>query len=161
VAAISPSSNDQLVRKSPSGPDPWRLFSALTHCFTELAVKQPVLVVLDNLNLADHASLYLLDYLVTALKGVPVCFLGMLCPEALGAHSPLVDLIGKLELAGRAQCLELGPLSRSDTVRLVALSLDGVDRSRGRQIGRELVHIRPSRYLPTTWRIARDQEDLA
>ena len=125
VAAVSPDAKGPIDSPSAAGQEAWRLFASLTNCLTELASKRPVLVVLDNLHCADDASLYLLDYLVTTLRGTSVCFLATLCPEEGSDRSTAARITAKLEGEQRAQCLEVGPLTRTDTDVLVARLLDG------------------------------------
>jgi DNA-binding SARP family transcriptional activator len=98
------------------------LFEAVARLFQALAERAPLLLVLDDLQWADVASLDLLQYLARdwAVRGVPVLVLLCLREEAL-AHTPtLSDWLSSLGRALPLTRLRLLPLAAEDILRLVS-----------------------------------------
>jgi serine/threonine protein kinase/tetratricopeptide (TPR) repeat protein len=87
--------------------------STLLELFRRISLASPVLVVLDDLQWADRASLELLSWTLARLERCPVFVLGLARPELAEGLPP-----GFADLPGHQQ-LVLGPLGRADGVELV------------------------------------------
>jgi DNA-binding SARP family transcriptional activator len=90
-----------------------RLFEGVARFLSAIAVRAPVLVVLDDLQWGDVDSLHLLGYLARTLRGERIAFL---TAARIGANADLDDLRAQLSSAGLLTELELGALD-ADAVR--------------------------------------------
>ncbi len=98
-----------------------------------VAQKQPLLLVLDDLQWADPDSLGLLGFLARRLSDSPVMVLGSLRAEPNGASALAYELTG----AGQARVLELQPLSREASIALLARSVGrSLDEAEGERVWR-------------------------
>jgi DNA-binding SARP family transcriptional activator len=106
-------------------PDRRSLFRATADFLSRLAANTSVVVVLDDLHLADVTNLNLLRYLAGAVRNVSVLLLGTYRPEAVSPANPLASLVLQLEQERLAQCLQLARLGFSATVAMVTALLGG------------------------------------
>ncbi|HJU57197.1 MAG TPA: adenylate/guanylate cyclase domain-containing protein [Actinomycetota bacterium] len=88
-------------------------FWAVRKLFEELARRQPLVVVFDDIHWGEPTFLDLLEYLVDWLEGVSVLIVCIARPE-------LLEIRGEW-LAGKANAIliRLGPLAESETERLI------------------------------------------
>ena len=89
-----------------------RLFNALTLFLTDLAKRNPLLLILEDLHWAHDSTLAWLHYLARRLPQTPVLALATYRREEIGAQHPLHGLALRLEREGMASRLELPRLSR-------------------------------------------------
>ena len=88
--------------------------------FATAAARQPLVLVFDDLQWADRASLDLLRFLARSLSPLPVLVLAIYRPDDLTREHPLHPLLPLLVRESHAVRLDLAPLSRaalSDLVR--------------------------------------------
>jgi DNA-binding CsgD family transcriptional regulator len=97
-----------------------RLFELLLGVLSRLAQEQPVLLVLEDMHWADSASLDLLSFLVRNQRSERLAMVVTLRSDELGPEHLLRPLVAELERSGRAQRLDLEPLSRADVAAQVA-----------------------------------------
>jgi predicted ATPase len=88
-----------------------RLYGAVAGFLLRLASRSPVMLVLDDLHLADGPSLDLLRYLARTLRDAPLLLLGTERPAAGGLSGS-----GR---PGTTTIVEVEPLDRADVARLV------------------------------------------
>lgn len=94
-----------------------RTASELRRSLFEAAVRvvrgvgRPVLLVLDDLQWCDRATLEFLHYLVRASADTPLLVAGTAREEELGADHPLTAVLDGLAELGRLRRLPLGPLA--------------------------------------------------
>jgi hypothetical protein len=93
------------------------LFDAVTEFLRHVAVKEPLLVVLDDLHAADQESLALLDFLVRSLSESPVMVTGTYQDAAVRARPDLEKLFGALAIRGRR--LALGGIGEVHVGRII------------------------------------------
>lgn len=98
-----------------------QLLQALEQFLAGLAQGGPVLVLLEDLQWADRATLEALGAVVPRLRERPVLVLGTARAEEIGPR--LRECSQRLEQAGTWQAFSLGRLSAEQTGRLVALAL--------------------------------------
>ena len=116
------------VRALRSDPDPaqarFALFQAAARLLRWRAQSQPLVLLLDDLHAADHASILLLDFLARELRAVPVLLVG--CHRDVEAHmSPEVD--AALARASRdVDRLLLRRLDRTETAALIEQAAAGL-----------------------------------
>lgn len=89
-----------------------RLFRALTHFFTDLATKQPVLLTVEDIHWSDETSLEFLHAL--ARRCAHHSLLLVLTYRNDEMHPGLSNWLAQLDRERRAQEFVLTPLSRSD-----------------------------------------------
>ncbi len=103
--------------------DKFRLFESVRKFLALLASKQPLYVVLDNINWADQSSLDLLYYLVRTLRKNPIFF--FLVYRIEEADDSIFQ--NMLHLMVREKLYEeiiLEPLRTSDVARMLSLIID-------------------------------------
>lgn len=109
---------------APADPESGRflLFDAVATALRLASTRRPLLVVVDDLHAADHASALLLAFLGRAVEGFPVVMIGTFRDAEAHATPELVDALG--ELARGATRLPLLGLGCGD-VRSVLEGLQG------------------------------------
>jgi tetratricopeptide (TPR) repeat protein len=103
-----------------SGAEPegarFRLFDAVARVLARLAAVTPLVVVLDDLQWADEASLRLLDFAARHLRISPVLI--------VGAYRDVEAGSGLQRIAGTGQVLPLSPLTPPQVAALMAAVTD-------------------------------------
>ena len=95
------------------------LFEAVRDAFAHLAATQPVLVVLDDLQWSDDATLELLPALAEALAGLPVLMVALYRSDGLPRDHMLRRVRHELRRGGRLDELTLAPLGPDETAELL------------------------------------------
>jgi class 3 adenylate cyclase/tetratricopeptide (TPR) repeat protein len=93
-------------------------FAAWLRFFEHVAGDRPTVLVFEDLHWADEAMLAFLEYLSTRLASVPLLVVGTARPE-------LFERRPDFATGGRVNRLEVGPLSATETVRLVGSLMGG------------------------------------
>lgn len=116
-----------------------RLLWNCAQFFTRLAEKQPLLVVLENLHVADTASLELLHFIARQIGANQsrIALLGTYNETELDRNATLRDTEQSLLALGGARLIRLDPLTQADVEQLVCEAF-AVDHSAARQLGRRL-----------------------
>jgi DNA-binding CsgD family transcriptional regulator/tetratricopeptide (TPR) repeat protein len=112
----------------PSAPDgdPARLVAeALTTGASSEVAGSPLVVVLDDLQWADPASLDLLPLLAEELAGQPVAVIGCYRTEEIGRDHPLRTVRARLRRTGLLREVGLGPLPEPAMRALIGRLLPG------------------------------------
>jgi tetratricopeptide (TPR) repeat protein len=138
VAALLPADVDLLPRLFPvlrrvpgvqrarplggAGPQELRTraFATLRALLTSLGRKQPLVLVIDDLQWADKDSFELLDDLIRPPDAPPLLFVGTMRDEHLRADQVFAEAIERLAFRTGARRLLLGPLSQDEQKLLVA-----------------------------------------
>jgi predicted ATPase len=97
----------------------FRALDAVARLVLDVAASEPLLVVLDDLQWADAASLEVLAYLARFLPGAPLLVLGTYRTGDVGLEHPLARSLGELDRHGVSVRVPLGPLSDGDALELV------------------------------------------
>jgi DNA-binding CsgD family transcriptional regulator/tetratricopeptide (TPR) repeat protein len=105
-------------------PSAVRLREALAVLLRNLARRRPVVVLLDDLHLADTSSWEALDYLAHNLREARVLVLGCVRPGELGGLSVAKQVVFRLEQEGILRRLGLDPLGPDELGTLAAVVLD-------------------------------------
>jgi predicted ATPase/DNA-binding SARP family transcriptional activator len=82
--------------------------------------RQPLLLVIDDLQWSDSETLEWLHYLLRQAAREPILVVGTVRPEEVEADHPLTPLLRNLRQAGQLTDIELTPLSSSETVTLAS-----------------------------------------
>ncbi|SFO78478.1 Transcriptional regulatory protein, C terminal [Geodermatophilus dictyosporus] len=134
LARILPRPADGEARAAAPVVDPeasrFRLCQAATATLLRLARGRRLLVVLDDLQWADVASLRLLGHLATTLAEAPVVVLVTYRDRTLDGGEPLADTLGELARTAPVDRLELTGLAVADVARVMASHL-GTDPDDG------------------------------
>ena len=101
------------------------LFEALHCAFAQIARDRDVLVVLDDLQWSDEATLELLPALAEALSRLPLLVLAAYRSDGLPRDHKLRRLRYELRRAGRLDELAIAPLDAAATAELLGQLLDG------------------------------------
>jgi tetratricopeptide (TPR) repeat protein len=120
--------------------DHLRLFDALGRLVRHLALRQPVLIALEDLHWADDLSLRLLAFLGRRLRGdVPLLIVLTAREEELGGSPMLEQALAELEAAQQLTRLTVPPLGPEETIALVReLSRSGARAEEVARLGREV-----------------------
>ncbi|MBN9391169.1 MAG: AAA family ATPase [Chloroflexi bacterium] len=102
------------------------LFEAVARLLQALAARKPLLLLIDDLQWADSATLDLLHYLSRRLteQKAPALLLLTTRSEALATDPALAEWLGGLERENNLLKVSLTPLSPADTGQLVGQLLD-------------------------------------
>jgi DNA-binding SARP family transcriptional activator/predicted ATPase len=101
------------------GADQERLFEGVAHFLAQLAVQQPLLLILEDLHWASDSTLHLLHYLARHLVVSPLLLVGTLRPEMVSPAQALAAFGRRLERDGLARRLSLFPLSAAAVASLI------------------------------------------
>jgi hypothetical protein len=110
---------------------------ALADAIRHLGASGAATLVLDDLHVADTATMELLPALAVALRDLPVLVLGVYCSDEITRHHPVRGLRTELRRARALEELALGPLDAKDTAELVGRVLR---RTPGPALTATLVH---------------------
>ena len=116
----------QKVRGMPAhgevGADKLReqLFRAIFEFLTDVQAKRPLLIVLDDLQWADEATVLLLRDLAERVGGSHMVVIGTYWDSELDSARLFSSVLSRLLRRRRAQRIKLGPLSDRDVERIVA-----------------------------------------
>jgi DNA-binding NarL/FixJ family response regulator/Tfp pilus assembly protein PilF len=114
-----------------------RLLWNCSQFLARLAEKQPLLLVLENLHVADAASLELLHFVARQVGQARVAIIGTYNETELERNPALRDMEQSLLALGGAKLLRLEALTQSDTEQLVCEAFS-VDHPPARQLARRL-----------------------
>ncbi|MDQ6604275.1 MAG: AAA family ATPase, partial [Chloroflexota bacterium] len=90
---------------------PGQFFAEVRAFFVAAAAEQPLVLLLDDMQWADPASLDLLRFLARSLAALPLLLVVNYRPDDLDDHHPFSQLIPLLVRESRAERLDLAPLS--------------------------------------------------
>ena len=120
LAALMPGvSSSGRASKAGLLKDPRPIFEAVLALLGEAAADSPLLLVLEDLHWADDLSLRLLAFLGRRLQEISIAIVATIRSEELDDVPILKQLLAGGGPALTARQIRLGPLSRSDTTRLV------------------------------------------
>lgn len=114
-----------------------RLLWNFSQFLSRLAEKQPLLLVLENLHVADSASLELLHFVARQVARSRIAIIGTYAEGELDRNPALRDMEQSLLALGAAKLLRLEALTQSDTEQLVCEAFS-VDHPPARQLARRL-----------------------
>jgi DNA-binding SARP family transcriptional activator len=95
-----------------------RLFEAVARLLAHLGARQPLLVILDDLQWADDMSVRLLAFLGRRVQPSSLCVVGAARSEAMPRAPLLESTIAELQQHDRLRELPLGPLSPTEIAEL-------------------------------------------
>lgn len=142
LAAILPSVAKTGAGRVDTDPPPARLLAALGALLDNVSQKAPLVVMLDDMHLADGSSWEALNYLSRNLTGSRILLVLTARPVELGEHRIATEIVHGLEQDGLLHRCTLGPLGREDLRTLATAWFDAerigdplidwlLDRSRG------------------------------
>ena len=97
----------------------FRATDAVARLLLDVADKQPLLVILDDLQWVDQASLDVLTYMARFIANAPLLVLGTYRPGEVNLDHPLARSLGELDRQGVCSRVCLGSLSDRDALGLV------------------------------------------
>ncbi|HEV2966926.1 MAG TPA: ATPase, T2SS/T4P/T4SS family, partial [Candidatus Dormibacteraeota bacterium] len=97
-----------------------QLFRAIYDFLTDMQAKRPLLMVLDDLQWADEATVLLLRDLAERVGSSHIVVIGTYWDSDLDTARPFGSVLSRLLRRRRAQRITLGPLSDRDVERIVA-----------------------------------------
>jgi DNA-binding NarL/FixJ family response regulator len=130
IAEIVPDVHERLpdLRGLPHLEDPeqarFRLFDAITSFFLNASLRQPVVLILDNLHWADRPSLLLLEFVAREITAARLLVLGTYRDVELSRQHPLFHTLGELTREPLFRRLMLDGLSREDIGQFIELATD-------------------------------------
>jgi predicted ATPase len=96
-----------------------RLFESITHFFISVSKESPLLILLDDLQWADQASLDLLEYFVRSTGNLRVLVVCTYRSEDAGPDTPLHKILTKLNRDRLLEAFPVKNLGEDDTARLI------------------------------------------
>jgi tetratricopeptide (TPR) repeat protein len=100
----------------------FRLFDSITTFLLNASRREPLVLVLDDLQCADPASLMLLEFLAPQLGGGRLLIVGTYRDTELHAHPALVQTLGELARVRPPRRVALQGLTRSQVARYIAMT---------------------------------------
>jgi predicted ATPase len=97
----------------------YRFFDGIAQVVNSLSKESPVLLILEDLNWADVASLDLLQYFARATKGWPLMIMGTYRDVELEEDSPLSEVLYELRREKIVETLPLKGLTPEDVAKMV------------------------------------------
>jgi DNA-binding CsgD family transcriptional regulator len=139
LGTICPAFATEAISEDPDGvrDGKARLLWNCAQFLTRLAEKQPVLLVLENLHVADSASLELLHFVARQLDRSRIAIIGTYAETELDRNPALRDMEQSLLALGAAKLMRLEALTQADTEQLVCEAFS-VDHPPARQLARRL-----------------------
>jgi DNA-binding SARP family transcriptional activator len=127
--ALSPSERQELARLLPELGDPPRgerepdhyrvLFASVARLLAGASARAPLLVVLEDLHWADEMSIRLLAFVARRLQVWPLLVVATAREDELAEAPVLRRTMEELHRDDSAARVDLGPLTRAETLRLV------------------------------------------
>jgi tetratricopeptide (TPR) repeat protein len=103
------------------GPERARIFDELTVLLGRLADDRPVLFVLDDVHWADHATLLMLQYLVSDATPTPLMLVLTYRDSEIGRRHPLAELVSGLQRHGSTTRIGLRGLTGESVEQLISV----------------------------------------
>jgi predicted ATPase/DNA-binding SARP family transcriptional activator len=126
LTRLLPEAGHQALR--PASDNALSLFESVVQLVEQLAMRQPLVIVLEDLHWADEMSLRLLTFVSRRLPAWPVLLIVTARGEELSETTVARRTVDDIGRAPHALPVALPPLSRTDTGRLVrALTRTGSD----------------------------------
>jgi DNA-binding SARP family transcriptional activator len=136
LARLFPELGEEVPELSTRPEDFGRLFEAVAELVEQVAARQRLLLVLEDLHWADELTLRLLAFLARRVQSRPVLLVGTARDEELASVPVLSHLLQELDRERRLMRMDLAPLSRPDTLSLVRmLARAGSDEARLARLG--------------------------
>ena len=139
LADLAPSSRSELARllpeldagrADPGAPDYLKVFESMAQLLACLSRVRPLLLILEDLHWADEMSIRLLGFLARRISSWPAMVVTTARQDELIDAPVLRRTLQDLSRAPHVVRLELAPLSRAETVRLVrTLARSGRDEA--------------------------------
>ncbi|MBE9180613.1 AAA family ATPase [Oculatella sp. LEGE 06141] len=114
-----PPGNAPADAQSGSPRDRSSLFDAVVHWLAQLARHRTVVILLDDIQWLDEASIALLHYAIRLLSQSPVLFACAARLNELQMNEPIAKVIQTLRRERRLQSLTLAPLDQGQTAALM------------------------------------------
>ena len=111
-----------------SGPSRFRLFESITTFLANAAKRRPILILVDDLHSADHASLRLLSFLAHAVRHARILAVVTVRTSEIGADSVLDETLAELARHSPGERMHLEGLNVAETGELIE-RLTGLDAS--------------------------------
>jgi tetratricopeptide (TPR) repeat protein len=118
----------ELKRRLPGLPEPagaepdtarFRMFEAAALLIAQIARRQPVLLVLDDLQWADKPTLLLLRHVLRSIDRLPLLLLAAYREPEVGRGHPVAQAMGDLRRELSFQRLSLGGLGEEEVAALI------------------------------------------
>ena len=124
IAALVPAMAERAGHLQPLSADypearQARLFQALMQLFDALARGRQLIVMIDDIQWADEASLQFLHFLARQVANLPILVVGAYRDEEIANNSSLVSLVESLRRETHAQHMTLARLGPADTETLL------------------------------------------
>jgi hypothetical protein len=127
-----------------AGADPtearFALFKEVASALEQVAARQPVVLVLEDLHAADLPTLVLLEFVARKLAALPVVVVGTYRDLEARLRADAGDVLARVGRSGRV--LRLSALSEADVAAFVRDAIDGADEQLATKIY-EITHGNP------------------
>jgi tetratricopeptide (TPR) repeat protein len=97
----------------------FRFFDSFTTFLKNVARRQTLVLILDDLHWADASSLLLLQFLVRELDDAPLLIIGMCRDVELELHHPLRQTLGELARESGSQTIQLRGLTEREVASFI------------------------------------------
>ncbi|MEV0810787.1 AAA family ATPase [Micromonospora sp. NPDC050200] len=110
----------RMFAEEPATPDGGALLERVSRGLSLIAEGRPLVLVLDDLQWVDRSTRQLLLYLLAGLGDLQLSVLAAVRAESLQGAHPLRRVLTELRRLRSVRVVDLAPLDRADTGRLVA-----------------------------------------
>jgi DNA-binding SARP family transcriptional activator len=129
MAEVAAASTTASPIEEPDENRPGRLFQAIFHLFADHAKKYRLLLVVEDVQLADPATVQCIHYLARHIVRVPIALVVTMRVEALSTNADLSALLHSLEREDHIRLISLTRLTKADIITLLTQSGDSVPTS--------------------------------
>jgi predicted ATPase len=128
IAGLVPELGDLLgiersIPHSQTPADRYQLFDVVTRFLLRAARRQPIVILFDNLQLADRSSLALLEHFCHQLAGHPITTIAAFRDSDLDRSHPLRKSLNTLSRSAGFTRISLHGLSRREVAELLQLQI--------------------------------------
>ncbi len=103
-------------------PDPSHLFDAVVRSLLQWADQSPLLLLFDDIQWMDEASVALLHYVIRVLRHYPLQIACTARPGELAGNAAIADVLKALRSEQRLHTVDLAPLNQAQTQELLCNS---------------------------------------
>ncbi len=119
LGALVPEAVAEPVAERSSDGDRYTLFEAVDALLSRISRAAPLVLLMDDVHWAGHASLLLLRHLARSTRDARLTIVGAYRDTDVGAGHPLLDIVADLHRDGVSAAVDVAPLDADAMTQLV------------------------------------------